>query len=128
MTRPNKTAQNNAERKRTLCLFFFCREEFMHFAKDSQAQSGFVAKFILRIYDENGRKKGGRTMNAGTFFVILILITAMVLDIRYLMRHKSGCAGDCSSCGGSCKWSDDLKRARKEIQTERAQKADADLS
>ena len=111
-----------------MSLLFLSAGETMHSDKDGVGQGGFVAKFILRIYDENGRKKGGRTMNAGTFFVILILITAVVLDIRYLMRHKSGCAGDCSSCGGSCKWSDDLKRARKEIQTERAQKADADLS
>ncbi|MGD7407515.1 FeoB-associated Cys-rich membrane protein, partial [Ralstonia pseudosolanacearum] len=53
-------------------------------------------------------------MNFGTFIVIVILAAIVIADIRYLMKHGvDSCKGDCSSCHGSCKFSEDLKRAKK---------------
>lgn len=55
-------------------------------------------------------------MNFGSFVVIVILVAIVILDIRYLRRNGiDGCGGDCKKCHGSCKWSDDLKKARTEI-------------
>ena len=59
-------------------------------------------------------------MNAGTIIVTLILIVVVVLDIRYLMRKGvNQCGGDCAKCGSTCRWSEDLKRARTEISEEK---------
>ena len=61
-------------------------------------------------------------MNLGSIVVILILVLIVVLDIRYLRRNGiDGCGGDCGKCHGSCKWTDDLKRARADIAAERKQ-------
>ncbi len=66
------------------------------------------------------RMKGGFEMNFGSFVVIVILAVVVILDIRYLRRKGlSDCAGDCNQCHGTCKWSEDLKQARKEIASER---------
>ncbi len=59
-------------------------------------------------------------MNFGTFLVAAIIAVIVILDIRYLRKHGvDSCGGDCGSCHGSCKWSEDLKKARKEIAAER---------
>lgn len=59
-------------------------------------------------------------MNFGSIVVTLILIAIVILDIRYLKRNGiDGCGGDCKECHGTCKWSDDLKRARREIAAEK---------
>ncbi len=59
-------------------------------------------------------------MNFGTFVVILVLAAVVILDIRYLIRHGAdSCRGDCASCHGSCRWSEDIKQARKEIREEK---------
>ncbi len=59
-------------------------------------------------------------MNAGTIIVALLLVIVVALDIRYLMRKGiSQCGGDCAKCTGTCRWSEDLKRARTEISEEK---------
>ena len=59
-------------------------------------------------------------MNLGTFVVTALLAAVVFLDIRYLRRHGiDGCSGDCSQCHGSCKWSEDLKKARRDIAAEK---------
>ena len=59
-------------------------------------------------------------MNFGTFAVILILTVFVILDIRYLIRSgRNACAGDCGSCHGSCKWSEDLKQAKRDLSREK---------
>ncbi len=66
------------------------------------------------------KTKGGEKMNFGSFVVIVILAVVVILDIRYLRRKGfSDCAGDCNQCHGTCKWSDDLKQARREIAAEK---------
>ena len=53
-------------------------------------------------------------------WVILILILALVAaDIWYLRTHRSSCSGVCSECGSVCRWSEDLKKARREIRRNR---------
>ncbi len=53
-------------------------------------------------------------------WVILILILALVAaDIWYLRTHRSSCSGVCSECGSVCRWSEDLKKARREIRRDR---------
>ena len=53
-------------------------------------------------------------------WVILILIRALVAaEIWYLRTHRSSCSGVCSECGSVCRWSEDLKKARREIRRDR---------
>lgn len=55
-------------------------------------------------------------MNLSTFIVLMVLVVIVVLDIRYLMAHGlDDCGGDCSSCGPSCKWVGDIKKAQRKI-------------
>ena len=59
----------------------------------------------------------GEIMNAGTFFVILVLAVIVILDIRYLMKNGiDSCSGDCGSCGPSCRWANDIKKAQRKIR------------
>lgn len=59
-------------------------------------------------------------MNLGTFIVAALLAVLVVLDIRYLMRKGvSQCRGDCTECGSTCKWTEDIKRAKTEIRAEK---------
>ena len=56
-------------------------------------------------------------MNAGTFFVVLVLAVIVILDIRYLMKNGiDSCSGDCGSCGPSCRWANDIKKAQRKIR------------
>lgn len=55
-------------------------------------------------------------MNVTTFIVIGIIAVLLVLDVKYLMKHGiEDCSGSCGSCSGSCKWSNDIKKAQKSI-------------
>lgn len=57
-------------------------------------------------------------MNFGTFLVASVLLIIVILDIRYLWKKRgSACSGDCSGCHGTCRWTDDLKKARAEIRS-----------
>jgi hypothetical protein len=59
----------------------------------------------------------GEIMNAGTFFVVLVLAVIVILDIRYLMKNGiDSCSGDCGSCGPSCRWANDIKKAQRKIR------------
>lgn len=59
----------------------------------------------------------GEIMNAGTFFVVLVLAVIVILDIRYLMKNGiDSCSGDCESCGPSCRWANDIKKAQRKIR------------
>ena len=59
-------------------------------------------------------------MNLGTFVVSALLAAVVFLDIRYLRRHGiDGCSGDCNQCHGSCKWSEDLKKAHEAMKVMR---------
>ncbi len=59
----------------------------------------------------------GEIMNAGTFFVVLVLAVIVILDIRYLMKNGiDSCNGDCGSCGPSCRWANDIKKAQRKIR------------
>ena len=59
-------------------------------------------------------------MNFGTFIVILVIAAIVIFDIRYLMKNGvDACKGDCSQCHGTCKWSEDLRQAKKEIRKEK---------
>ena len=56
-------------------------------------------------------------MNAGTMFVLLILAVIVYICIRYLITHGiDSCGGSCSSCGSSCKWVNDVKKAQRKIR------------
>ncbi len=55
-------------------------------------------------------------MNLPTFIVLLIVAVLVILDIRYLYRQgPDSCSGNCGSCGPSCKWVNDVEKARKSI-------------
>ena len=59
-------------------------------------------------------------MNLGTFVVAALLVVLVILDIRYLLRNGlDQCKGDCGECHGTCKWTEDLKQAKAEIQAEK---------
>lgn len=56
----------------------------------------------------------------GTVFVILIVAVITYFDIKYLIRHGlDACSGDCTTCGTSCKFVDDMKRAQRKIAFEK---------
>ncbi len=60
-------------------------------------------------------------MNLSTFLVLAAVAALLIADIRYI-RKKGGfikCAGDCGSCSGSCHWSKDLQRAKRDIEREK---------
>lgn len=58
-------------------------------------------------------------MNIGSIIVACIVILIVVLDVRYLLRSSSGgcsdCNGSCSSCGPTCKWTEDIQKAKREL-------------
>lgn len=59
-------------------------------------------------------------MNLATVLVTAVLAVIVILDIRYLMRNGiDSCGGDCSSCGPSCRWADDIEKARRQIRFRR---------
>ncbi|MBQ9327750.1 MAG: FeoB-associated Cys-rich membrane protein [Solobacterium sp.] len=58
-------------------------------------------------------------MNLGSILVFLALVAIVVLDIRYLLRNRNSCGGDCGECGGTCKWTEDIKQARADIAREK---------
>lgn len=60
-------------------------------------------------------------MNFGTLIVSFILIAIVVLDIRYLWKHRTlscaDCKGNhCNTCEISSKFKKDLETAKKEIK------------
>jgi|GEM_PF-238678 len=60
------------------------------------------------------------SINLPTVIVSLILAVIIYLDVRYLMKTGlDSCSGDCSGCGGSCKWTNDIEKARKKIAREK---------
>lgn len=55
-----------------------------------------------------------------TVLVILAVAVITYFDIKYLVKHGlDACTGDCTTCGTSCKWVDDMKRAQRKIAFER---------
>ncbi len=58
-------------------------------------------------------------MNLPSVVVALILAVIVIADIRYLRRSGKGCSGSCSSCGGACKWTEDVRKAKKAIKKEK---------
>lgn len=62
-----------------------------------------------------------KSMNLSTFLVLAVVVALVIADIRYICR-KGGfikCAGDCGTCGGSCHWSKDLQKAKRDIEREK---------
>lgn len=60
-------------------------------------------------------------MNLSTFLVLAVVVALVIADIRYI-RRKGGfikCAGDCGTCCGSCHWSKDLQKAKRDIEREK---------
>lgn len=59
-------------------------------------------------------------MNLGTFVVLAVVAVFVILDIRYLAKNGiDSCSGNCSGCGTSCKWVNDMNKARKHIERQR---------
>ncbi len=59
-------------------------------------------------------------MNFATFVICLILAAVVILDIRYLLKNGIGeCGGSCTSCGTSCRFAGDIRRAKRRIRWEK---------
>ena len=59
----------------------------------------------------------GEFMNSGTLIVVAVLAVIVILDIRYLLKNGiDSCSGDCGSCGPSCRWARDIRRAQRSIR------------
>ncbi len=59
-------------------------------------------------------------MNFTTFVIVLIIAILLVLDVKYIKVHGledcTGGCGDChGSCGSSCKFTQDMEKAKKSI-------------
>ncbi len=59
-------------------------------------------------------------MNFTTFIVLLIIGILLILDVKYIKVHGledcTGSCGDChGGCGSSCKFTQDMEKARKSI-------------
>ena len=62
-------------------------------------------------------------MNLVSWIVLIIIFVIVVLDIRYLLKRGiQECGGNCGSCGTSCKWKDDIDKARRRIAFKRKMK------
>lgn len=52
--------------------------------------------------------------------IVFLLAIIVILDVRYLWKQKekgcSDCSGSCDSCGPVCKFTEDINRAKREIQ------------
>ncbi len=56
-------------------------------------------------------------MNLATFLILSVIVILVILDIRYLLKNGiSECSWDCGSCGPSCKWVGDIKKAQRRIR------------
>lgn len=55
----------------------------------------------------------------GDVLVILVLSVLSGMAITYLKENKDSCNGNCTSCKGTCPLSEDLKKARENIKSER---------
>ena len=63
-------------------------------------------------------------MNLASWLILALIIAAVILDIRYLLKNGvDSCSGSCSSCGGSCKWAHDIEKARRSSQRKKKIKA-----
>ena len=63
-------------------------------------------------------------MNFASWIILLIVIAVVILDVRYLASHGlADCSGSCSSCGTSCKWVGDVRKAQRAAARRRKLKA-----
>lgn len=59
-------------------------------------------------------------MNIGTLLVIAVVAIITIADVKYLSVHGlDSCSGNCAECGTSCKWVNDVKKARRHIERQR---------
>lgn len=55
-------------------------------------------------------------MNLGTAAVLAVIVLLVYICIRYLAENGlDSCSGDCSSCGPSCRYAKDIKKAQRAI-------------
>ncbi len=63
-------------------------------------------------------------MNAGSWFVLLILAAIVAWAVRdMIVNGIDSCSGECGSCGSSCKWVNDIQKAKKAAERRRKLKA-----
>ena len=56
-------------------------------------------------------------MNPASWIILVILIIIVILDILYLKKTGiSSCGGNCNTCGSTCHWVNDVKKAQKVIR------------
>ncbi|MBQ6221419.1 MAG: hypothetical protein IJJ44_02250 [Solobacterium sp.] len=56
-------------------------------------------------------------MNTASWIILVILVIIVILDILYLKKTGiSSCGGNCSACGSTCHWANDVKKAQKAIR------------
>lgn len=59
-------------------------------------------------------------MSIATILIIAVIAVITLFDIGYL--HKNGaepCGGNCNSCYSTCKWTEDLKKAKRDLDREK---------
>lgn len=55
-------------------------------------------------------------MNLGTVATVAVIVLLVYICVRYLAENGlDSCTGDCSSCGPSCHWAKDIKKAQRAI-------------
>ena len=63
-------------------------------------------------------------MNLASWIILIVIVGVCWLDIHYLMKNGlEDCSGSCSSCGTSCKWVGDVKKAQAAVAREKKLKA-----
>ncbi len=63
-------------------------------------------------------------MNIGSWIVLAILAVIVGLAVRSIaVNGIDSCSGECGSCGTSCKWVNDIQKAKKAAERNRKIKA-----
>jgi hypothetical protein len=58
-------------------------------------------------------------MNTVSLAILIVLIILIILDVRYICKNGAGCSGDCGTCGKTCHWAKDIRRASRHIRVEK---------
>lgn len=59
-------------------------------------------------------------MNLSTILVLVLVAVITIADVKYLSVHGlDSCSGNCVECGTSCKWVNDVKKARRHIERQK---------
>lgn len=63
-------------------------------------------------------------MNTVSWILLAVIIICVILAVLYMIDHGiDTCSGNCKSCGSSCRFAKDMKKAQRKIRFERKMRA-----